>query len=50
MNRTLIEYFRFPEQHGRLALDGPLSETRGYFRFGDETLFGRVQDQPRLAR
>ncbi|MFZ0478270.1 MAG: hypothetical protein WAL71_03900 [Terriglobales bacterium] len=46
MNRTLIEYFRFPEQHGRLALDGPLSETRGYFRFGDETLFGRVQDQP----
>ncbi|MGA9526818.1 MAG: hypothetical protein WBS24_01750 [Terriglobales bacterium] len=46
MNRSVIEYFRFPEQYGRLALDGPLSESCGYFRFGDSTLYGRAQGQP----
>ena len=37
----LEKYFRCPEEYVRFRLRGPLSDTRGYFRFGSEaTCYG----------
>jgi len=37
---ALSEYFRCPEQYAQIALSGIPSEKSGYFRFGEETLYG----------
>jgi hypothetical protein len=34
MNDSFLEYFKCPEQYCRLALTGPLSATKRFFRFG----------------
>ncbi len=42
MNHCLSEYFRCPERYLRFAPKGPLSETKGYFRLGQDAVgFGR---------
>ena len=41
MNECLTEYYRCPEHYIRFALKGALSETSGYFRFGEDTVYGR---------
>jgi hypothetical protein len=35
MNRTLLDYFRFPEEFAEIGVRGALSEDSGFFRFGD---------------
>ena len=46
MNSCLIEYFRCPESYLRFAQMGALSETKGYFRFGDEAVgYGRLSGE-----
>jgi hypothetical protein len=43
MNDSFLEYFKCPERYARLALKGPLSATRGYFRFGPGNVcYGRL--------
>lgn len=41
MNNCVIQYYRCPERYVRLALRGLLSETSGYFRFGEEVCYGK---------
>ena len=38
MNRAIIDYYRCPEDVVNFRLAGKLSEDRGYFRFGPETI------------
>jgi len=38
MRDCLIQYYRCPERYVRLALKGSLSDTSGYFRFGEGTV------------
>jgi hypothetical protein len=38
MNNCFAQFYRCPERYVRLALRGPLSETRGYFRFGEDAV------------
>lgn len=42
MNNSLLEYYRCPEQYVSLALEGPLSKGSGYFKFGQNILYGRI--------
>lgn len=46
MNSSVVQYFRCPERYVRLELSGPLSANSGYFRFGEDTLYGRVNGLP----
>jgi hypothetical protein len=42
MKKHLTEYYRCPERYIHLALNEPLSEANGYFRFGKEIIcYGR---------
>jgi hypothetical protein len=42
MNRTFLEYYRCPDKYADFGLSGQLSEDRGYFRCGKDTiLYGR---------
>ena len=41
ISKRFCEYFRCPERYGSFALEGPLSQEFGYFRFGENTLFAR---------
>ena len=43
MNNSLLEYFRCPEQYISLALKGPISGEKGFFRFGQNILYGRIR-------
>jgi len=46
MNQSFEEYFRCPRRFANFALGGVLDETRGYFRFGADTIcFGRTTKQ-----
>lgn len=38
MNRTLLDYYRCPEEFAHCFLHGKLSPHSGYFRFGPETI------------
>jgi len=38
MNKTVIDYYRCPENLANLQLAGRLSEDAGYFRFGHQTI------------
>lgn len=38
MNRTLIDYYRCPEEFARCFLDGEASRDLGHFRFGPEAI------------
>lgn len=38
----LSEYYKCPERHARMAQSGALSEKSGYFRFGEDILYGQV--------
>lgn len=38
MNRTLVDYYRCPEEFTRCSLNGELSPDLGYFRFGPEAI------------
>jgi hypothetical protein len=38
---VLSQYFRCPEQYARVAPSGSLSQKSGYFRFGEEVLYGQ---------
>ena len=42
MNQSLYEYYRCPEQAIPVALTGPVSEKSGYFRLGQEVLYGSL--------
>jgi len=42
----VTQYFCCSEQYGHFGLSRPLSRKHGYFRFGDNTLYGRVNGQP----
>ncbi len=37
----LSQYYKCPERYARIALSGVLSEKSGYFRFGEDTLYGQ---------
>jgi hypothetical protein len=41
MTDYLAQYYRCPEHYIRFGLKGSLSEESGYFRFGDDTVYGR---------
>jgi hypothetical protein len=42
MENHLAQYYRFPENHVRVALRGNLSEAKGFFRFGPDAIcYGR---------
>jgi hypothetical protein len=43
MNSALCEYYRCPERLASSALRGPISGDSGYFRFGQNVLYGRVR-------
>ena len=38
MNRVLLEYFRCPENLARLEVNGKLSDSEGFFQFGNGTV------------
>src|ERR1700722_3962430 len=38
MNRALLEYFRCPENLARLEVNGKLSDSEGFFQFGNGTV------------
>src|SRR6202050_2472484 len=38
MNDSFLEHFKCPEQYVRLGLTGPLSASKGFFRFGPDTV------------
>jgi hypothetical protein len=41
-NNCLCDYYRCPEQYVRIALKGKLSDSKGYFRFGNDAIcYGR---------
>jgi hypothetical protein len=40
-NLSLCDYYKCPDRYGVFALKGSLSEKQTYFKFADETLFGR---------
>lgn len=42
MTNSLFEYYRCPEQYASLALKAAVSEGKGYFRFGENILYGRI--------
>ena len=41
MSRYLSDYYRCPERYVQFALEGALSESTGYFRFGNVVCYGR---------
>src|SRR5947209_14078854 len=41
MTDHLAQYYRCPEHYIRLGLKGSLSKESGYFRFGEDTVYGR---------
>ena len=41
ISKCVCEYFRCPEQYGSFTVKGSLSQELGYFKFGDNMLFGR---------
>lgn len=43
MNESVCQYFRCPERYVSLALKGPLSKGSGYFKFGQNILYGRIR-------
>lgn len=43
MNECLYDYYRCPEGSISLALTGAVSEKHGYFRFGNEVLYGSLR-------
>ena len=45
MSHAFDQYFRCPERHASFSLAGPLSEESGYFKLGDDILFGRLHGQ-----
>jgi hypothetical protein len=38
INSAFVEHYRCPEELATFSLDGPLSDDRGYFRFGPDTI------------
>jgi hypothetical protein len=43
-NQVLLDYYKCPEEFGKLELNGQLSEEEGFFQFGAGTLcYGRCQ-------
>lgn len=42
MNNPLCQHYRCPEQYTALSLKGPVSKESGYFKFGQDVLYGRV--------
>jgi glycosyltransferase involved in cell wall biosynthesis len=50
MNDCLCQYYRCPEQYISLALKGSVSEDAGYFRFGQDILYGRISGGRTVAR
>ena len=38
MNDSFLDYFKCPERYVRLALTGPLSAAKGFFRFGSDSI------------
>ena len=43
MNDSFLEHFKCPEQYVRLGVTGPLSASKGFFRFGpDNVCYGRL--------
>lgn len=40
MTNRVTEYYRCPSQYAQLSVKGQLSGTSGYFRFGDNTVYG----------
>jgi hypothetical protein len=46
MNESFVEYFRCPERYARFGLNGSLSSTSRYFRFGQGNIcYGRLCGQ-----
>jgi hypothetical protein len=46
MNNSFLGYFKCPERYVQLALDGPLSAAKGFFRFGPDSIgYGRLSRQ-----
>lgn len=46
MNESFVEYFRCPERYARFGLNGSLSSTSRYFRFGQGNIcYGRLSGQ-----
>jgi hypothetical protein len=41
MDETLSQYYRSPLNHTRVVTRGPLSEERGYFKIGHDTVYGQ---------
>lgn len=41
MSRSLVEYYRCPEDFGHFQVQGELSRESGYFQFGANTVYGR---------
>lgn len=50
MTNFLTKYYRCPSRYAKFSLGGQLSEKRGYFRFGEDTLYGQYCGrQPALS-
>lgn len=46
MNESFVQYYRCPESYVRFELKGALSDNKGYFRFGQDTVcYGRYGDR-----
>ena len=45
----LSQYYRCPERYARLTHGGALSQKHGYFRFGEDTLYGQCAGQQPAA-
>lgn len=47
MKHFLSQYYRCPEEYCNFALKGPLSDSKGYFRFGDDAIcYGKYHGAP----
>ena len=50
MTNYITEYYRCPARYAGFALTGALSEKSGYFRFGEDTLYGQFSGrQPAVS-
>jgi hypothetical protein len=49
MNDSFLAHFKCPEQYVRLGLTGPPSTSRGFFRFGPDTVYYGRLSQPNAS-
>src|SRR5215212_5848420 len=50
IERSLVDYYRCPEDFVKMSLAGDLSTDPGYFRFGPDICYGRTTEGERAGQ